>query len=550
MDTQRLILFVVFSFSLLMLWENWQQEQAPKPAAVASQPAPATAASSSAVADVPTASQPAKTGDVPAAVAAVAKGQRIRVETDSFKVELDTLGADIRSVELLQHADAEHREKNFMLLSDQPQHTYIAQSGFIGGVLPNHKSLYQSQATSYTLQPGQNKLDVKLTWQGNGISVDKIYTFERGSHVIGVRQVVHNQTAAPIQADAYYQLVRHGRSPESESYFMQTFTGVGAYTDKDKYHKTTFTELTEGKLHIPPPAQDGWIGLVQHYFVSAWVPQDKTQREYFARKLDNGLFAVGLVAPVAKVAANASQTTDMKLYVGPQEQETLKKLAPGLDLVVDYGWLTVIAAPLFWVLSLLNSLVGNWGVAIILLTILIKLAFYPLSAASYRSMAQLKVLGPKLQKLKEQFGDDKERMHKAMMDMYKTEKINPLGGCLPILVQIPVFIALYWVLLGAVELRNAPFFGWITDLSVADPYYVLPIIMGITMIIQTKLNPAPTDPIQAKVMTIMPIVFSVFFFFFPAGLVLYWLVNNVVSIAQQWQINRSIEQAKLATGKR
>lgn len=545
MDTQRLIVFIVFSFSLLMLWENWQKEHEPKPAVVASQQA------SSAAADLPVASKAAQPGEMPKTADVLQKGKRIQVKTDVFNIEIDTVGGDLRRVELIQHEDIEHTKKNLVLLHDGKDETYIAQSGFLGGVLPTHKSVFTSPAASYTMQPGDNKLDVKLTWQGNGVSVDKIYTFTRGSYLISERQVVHNASAAPLNADAYYQLVRDGNAPEMESHFMgsRTFTGIGAYTDKNKYEKTTFKQLAEDKANIPPAATDGWIAMVQHYFVSAWLPEGNTKREFFAHKIGNGLYSAGLITPIGMVAPGATASQEMRLYVGPQEQNVLKKLAPGLDLVVDYGWLKIFAEPIFWVLSLIHSLVGNWGVAIILLTVLIKGLFYPLSASSYRSMAGMRVLGPKMQKLKEQYGDDKQRLHEAMMEMYKTEKINPLGGCLPILVQIPVFIALYYTLLGAVELRNAPFFAWITDLSVPDPYYVLPVIMGITMILQTRMNPTPPDPIQAKVMMIMPVAFSVFFFFFPAGLVLYWLVNNVVSIAQQWSINRSIEKAKLASSK-
>jgi YidC/Oxa1 family membrane protein insertase len=288
---------------------------------------------------------------------------------------------------------------------------------------------------------------------------------------------------------------------------------------------------------------------VQHYFVSAWIPEQGTPREYFTKQIGENLYSMGLVSALGKLSPGGSLSVTAHYYVGPQDQKHLKAVAPGLEYTVDYGWLTIIAAPLFWVLSAIQKLVHNWGIAIILLTVLIKLGFYPLSAASYRSMAQMRELAPRLQRMKEQFGDDRQKLHQAMMDLYKTEKINPMGGCLPILIQIPVFIALYWVLLGSVEMRHAPFFLWIQDLSATDPYYVLPILMGLTMIIQTSLNPVPPDPVQAKVMKIMPIVFSVFFFFFPAGLVLYWLVNNVLSIAQQWHINRTIGQARKSPAK-
>jgi YidC/Oxa1 family membrane protein insertase len=325
---------------------------------------------------------------------------------------------------------------------------------------------------------------------------------------------------------------------------LPTFTGVGVYNEKDKFHKITFADIEKGKATVPKDGSDGWIALIQHYFLAAWLPKNGVPREFYVRRVDS-LNAVGVIIPAGAIASGSNSVVNTQLYAGPQDQQRLAQLAPGLDLSVDYGWLTVIAVPLFWFLRFLHKWIGNWGIAIILLTVTIKLLFYPLSQASYRSMARMRVLAPKLQRLKEQYGDDRQRMQQAMMELYKTEKINPLGGCLPIVVQIPVFIALYWVLLASVELRHAPFGLWIDDLSRPDPWYVLPILMGATMIFQTRLNPEPPDPVQAKVMKIMPIAFSIFFFFFPAGLVLYWLVNNILSIAQQWHINRVLERANL-----
>jgi YidC/Oxa1 family membrane protein insertase len=332
---------------------------------------------------------------------------------------------------------------------------------------------------------------------------------------------------------------------------LPTFTGVAVYTDKEKFQKLTFEDIAKSKTPYPKSSNDGWIAVLQHYFFSAWLPKNGTPREFYTRKLDENLYSAGVIVPAGSIAAGAQGMTTVPLYVGPQEQEKLAKIAPGLDLTIDYGWLTVIAVPLFVILAWLEGWVGNWGVAIIILTIIIKALFYPLSAASYRSMAKMRVLAPKLQKLKDQYGQDRQRLQQAMMELYKTEKINPLGGCMPIVVQIPVFIALYWVLLASVELRQAPFMLWINDLAAPDtlfgvwfgmPIGLLPILMAATMWIQTMLNPEPPDPVQAKVMKIMPIVFSIFFFFFPAGLVLYWLVNNVLSIAQQWRITRVLER--------
>jgi YidC/Oxa1 family membrane protein insertase len=345
-----------------------------------------------------------------------------------------------------------------------------------------------------------------------------------------------------IQPYAYFQLVRDDKPLPGDSAMLPTYTGVALYTDKDKFQKLSFSDIEKGKAQYSRNSEDGWIAILQHYFFSAWLPRSGVAREFYARRLEDGLYSAGVIVPAGAIAPGATGAVTVPLYAGPEEQEKLAKIAPGLDLTIDYGWLTVIAVPLFWVLAWLNQWVGNWGVAIILLTVIIKLLFYPLSAASYRSMAKMRVLAPKLQKLKDQFGQDRQRLQQAMMELYKSEKINPLGGCMPIIVQIPVFIALYWVLLASVELRHAPFMLWIDDLAAPDPWFILPVLMAVTMWVQTLLNPEPPDPVQARVMKIMPIVFSVFFFFFPAGLVLYWLVNNVLSIAQQWRITRVLER--------
>lgn len=548
MDTQRLILFVVFSFSVLLLWDAWQRDQHPPV-----QPqAPSTQASAELKGEVPqpsgafSAAPEARQSPSPVS----ATGSPVYVETDVIKATLNTVGGDVRRLELLKHKATQSDTANFVLLDDKPSSLYVAQSGLIGPGLPSHKATFHTAQTQYKLAPGANHLDVQFTWQEGDVQVVKTYRFTRGSYVIDVSEQIINRGSHPIAADGYFQLVRKAHAAGLESHLLPTFTGPAFYTESTKFHKVHFEDIAKGKGDIPGKTDNGWVAMLQHYFLSAWLPQGNTEREFYARNLGGDLFSAGVIVPIGSIGPGQAKTVTMPLYAGPQEQDKLSELAPGLDLTVDYGWLTVIAAPLFWVLSAIEKLVGNWGVAIILLTVLIKLAFYPLSAKSYRSMAQLRVLGPKLQRLKEQYGDDRQRMHQAMMDLYKTEKINPLGGCLPILVQIPVFIALYWVLLAAVELRHAPFYGWIQDLSAPDPYYILPIVMGITMIIQAKLNPTPPDPIQAKVMMILPVAFSVFFIFFPAGLVLYWLVNSVLSIAQQWHITHSLEKARAQHGKR
>jgi YidC/Oxa1 family membrane protein insertase len=497
---------------------------------------------------------PAPAAQPAAAVGTVAPAPSqapIVVRTDLLVADIDPVGGVLRKLELLQHKDKVDRSKNFVLFQQTATQTYVAQSGLIGADLPNHITPFSASAGNHELREGSNDISVDLTAKtAAGVTVVKTLTFHRGSYVIDEKLQIANGTAAEIEPLAYFQLLRDGTPAAGDSKMVPTYTGAAVFTQESKFHKVTFGDMDKGKADYPKHTKDGWIAFVQHYFAAAWLPSGDVQREFYTRALGNGLYATGVIVPAGRIAPGSSGEVNMRLYAGPQEQEKMAQLAPGLDLTVDYGWLTVIAAPLFWVLSAIQKWVGNWGVAIILLTVIIKLIFYPLSAASYKSMAKMRVVAPKLQKLKELHGDDRQRMHQAMIEMYKTEKINPLGGCLPIVVQIPVFISLYWVLLASVELRNAPFIWWIKDLSAQDPYYILPVLMGATMIIQTWLNPTPPDPVQAKVMKIMPVVFSVFFFFFPAGLVLYWLVNNVLSIAQQWQITRTIERSQPAHAKR
>jgi YidC/Oxa1 family membrane protein insertase len=450
---------------------------------------------------------------------------------------VSTQGGDIVYLELLQHKDTLDNTKNFVLFGNE--HRYAAQSGLTGG-LPYHRTVFTADAKEFSLAPGQDALGVRLEARTpEGVRVTKTLTFHRGSYLIDVAEEVTNGTRAPISTTAYFQLMRDEKAPAGDPNMVKTYTGPALYTEQDKFQKITFSDIDKGKF--PAKQNDnGWVAMVQHYFVSALLPRDKTPREFYAQKLGDDLYSVGVKIPLGQIAPGASASATVPMYAGPDYQDELKAIAPGLDRVVDYGMLTVIAEPLFWVLKLFHGWVRNWGLAIILLTVMIKLVFFPLSAASYRSMAKMKLVTPRLTKIREQYGDDRMKMNQAMMDLYKTEKINPLGGCLPIVVQIPVFISLYWVLLASVELRHAPFYGWITDLSAEDPYYVLPALMMASMLVQTRMNPTPPDPVQAKVMLIMPFVFGVMFFFFPSGLVLYWLVNNILSIAQQWQITRLI----------
>jgi YidC/Oxa1 family membrane protein insertase len=565
MDSQRLILFFVFAFSVFMLLDAWQREQQPAklPASVvdkdkAPKGAPASAA------DVPVPSQklaPAPPAAVPQPQRAgpVQGGTMIEVETDLLVARISSEGGDLRYVRFKKHRDTLDRKKDFVLLQVSPERTYVAQSGLIGDGLPNHRTLYAASADRYELAEGQDTVEVRLSAPAaTGAQVVKTYRLRRNSYLVDVGFEIVNKGAKPLQPYAYFQLVRDGNPPAGDSAMLPTFTGMAVYTEKEKFQKVSFEDVAKGKTPYPKNSDDGWIAILQHYFFSAWLPKNGTPREFYARKLDDNLYSAGVIVPAGAIAAGVQSAVSVPLYVGPEEQEKLSKIAPGLDLTIDYGWLTVIAVPLFWVLAWLNQWVGNWGVAIIILTVIIKALFYPLSAASYRSMAKMRVLAPKLQKLKDQYGDDRQRMQQAMMELYKTEKINPLGGCMPIVVQIPVFIALYWVLLASVELRHAPFMLWIDDLAAPDtlfgvwfgmPIGLLPLLMAATMWIQTMLNPEPPDPVQAKVMKIMPIVFSIFFFFFPAGLVLYWLVNNILSIAQQWRITSVLEREAAAARK-
>jgi YidC/Oxa1 family membrane protein insertase len=539
MDTQRVILLIVFSLSLFLLWDAWQREQQPRP--IDEQTAksqPATPIPSPSLAPAQAVPQPG--------VSPVGQEQQITVRTDYLLAQVELIGGNLKRLELLQHRATEDTKQNFVLLKSTPDHTYIAQSGLIGEGLPNHKTQFEATSREYQLAGGAERVELILRAQPTaGVEVKKVFTFHRSSYLIDVAFDITNRSSAPINPYAYFQLVRDAKPAEGESALVPTYTGPALYTEQGKFEKIAFSEIDKA---VPPPrkSNDGWIAMLQHYFLAAWLPQGNVPRELYTQRLEGGLYSAGVIVPVATVNPGETGSISVPLYAGPQEQDRLDDLAPGLSLTVDYGWLTVIAAPLFWVLSWIQNWVRNWGVAIILLTVLIKGAFYWLSATSYRSMAKMRVLAPRLQRIKEQYGNDRQRLHQAMMELYKTEKINPLGGCLPILVQIPVFIALYWVLLASAELRHAPFVLWIKDLSAPDPYFVLPILMGLTMIIQTWLNPTPPDPIQAKMMKIMPIVFSVFFFFFPAGLVLYWLVNNILSIAQQWQITRSMEREQAA----
>ncbi len=476
MDIQRLIAFVVFSFSALLLWDAWQKHNAPKapPAAVATPatpgaaPTPSTSLAPPAPASgTPSAGAPA-TPSAPAGAALASGGEPIVVKTDMFDVELSTAGGDIRRVRLHKVFSALDRTKPLTLLEPDPKQFFVTQSGLLGDGLPNHKTIYTAEAREFTLADGKDTVEVRLgAKDASGLEVAKKLTFRRGSYEIAVAYEVKNTGEKAVAPFAYFQFLRDGNPPSQEaaqtSSFagVATFTGPALYTEESKFVKVDFKDIEKGKQNHPKKAKDGWIGVVQHYFVSAWLPRGGGEREFFTNKVGDNLYTAGVVVPVGSIAPGASAAVTVPLYIGPQETDKLAKIAPGLELVVDYGWLYILAAPLFWVLKFIHGLVGNWGWAIILLTILIKAVFYPLNHKAGRSMAQMKVLGPKMEKLKQLYGDDRQKLNQAMMELYRTEKINPLGGCLPIVVQIPVFIALYWVLLASIELRHAPWLGWI-----------------------------------------------------------------------------------------
>ncbi len=469
--------------------------------------------------------------------------------TDVLRLSFDPVGAQIVRAELLQHPQTENRDLPSVLFDRSAERVYLAQTGVIGApagseALPTHRS-------NWTVLPGERNLtgdsiSIAFEARSGGALVRQTYTLDRGQYDIAVKHEVINEGSAPLNPSLYLQITRDGNPPAGESKFYSTFTGPAVYTGAQKFQKVSFSDVERGRAEFERQSPDGWLGMIQHYFASAWVPQQGVARTFDMVKVDTNLYAVRAVLPMGEVAPGATATQTSTLWVGPQDQAALKQVAEGLDLVVDYGWLTIFAKPLFYILQWLHSLVNNWGWAIVLLTVLIKLVFFPLSAASYRSMARMKEVTPLMIEMRERYKDDRQKLNLAMMELYKEKKINPLGGCLPILVQIPVFIALYWVLLASVEMRNAPWVLWINDLAVPDPWFILPAIMIATMFIQFKLNPTPPDPLQAKIMMFMPIIFGGMMIFFPAGLVLYWVVNNILSIAQQAYIMKQLENAKAA----
>ena len=557
MDNLRLILFFALAFIGLLLYQAWMKDygtkQPSRETTVAQQPAQTQPSSdreaiSSAVPEVAVPAETASEKSVDQLHSmsenTAGDGKIVTVETDLFRIDISTRGGTIQRAYLLDYpVSPETPDQKFELLSPTMPDLFIAQSGLIGSAkdkAPNHEAIYQTNQTEYRLANDQDRLDVTMHWSNDdGVEVIKHIVFQRGSYVIDVYHEVKNASNSPWAARDYGQLQRS--EPKKQSGFTTyTYTGGVYYTPTDKYEKVKFEEMAKKSLSID--SAHGWLAMIQHYFLGAWIPPADEVDHYYTNSLPGPRYLIGSYSPAVAIAPGESHEFKRRLYVGPKLQDKLETIAPGLELTVDYGKLTFIAKPIFWLLETIHDLVGNWGWAIIILTILIKGAFYKLSETSYKSMANMRKMTPRLQALKDRYGDDKQRLNQAMMELYKKEKINPLGGCLPIVVQIPVFISLYWVLLESVELRQAPFILWMNNLSAKDPYFVLPLIMGVSMFIQQKLNPAPPDPMQAKIMMSLPFVFTIFFAFFPSGLVLYWVVNNIISILQQWYITRKIEQ--------
>ena len=556
-DIRRTILWVIFGFSMVLLWDQWQVHNGKKATffpSPAQQTTPAAVNVPAVVSGGPDASvpsvggQPAPAAAVPVAPAvAAAPKERFEVTTDVLKMTFDTEGGSLVRTEFLKHADMADKSRNFVLLDDSKDRIYLAQTGVIGGgaagVFPNHKTP-MTVSGARALKDGENELVIKFTSADvGGIKLVKTYTIRRGAYAMAVKHELTNVSSAPLSPQLYLQLVRDGNKPLGESSFYSTFTGPAVYTDAKKYQKVEFSAIKKKNADFEKQSSNGYVAMVQHYFASAWMLPEGVQRTISLDAVDIGstvadcCYRATMITPVDAIAPGATKAVDAKFFAGPQEEKMLEALAPGLELVKDYGWLTILAKPLYWLLDKLHSFIQNWGWSIVALVVLLKAAFYWLNAKAYASMAKMKAVNPKITEMRERLKDNPQQMQQEMMRIYREEKVNPMGGCFPIMIQIPVFIALYWVLLSSVEMRNVPWILWIKDLSSPDPFYILPLLMTATSMLQTALNPAPPDPIQAKMMWFMPLIFSVMFFFFPAGLVLYWITNNTLSILQQWVIN-------------
>lgn len=555
MDIKRTILIVALAVVSYVMVLKWNQDYGQ--AALPTQNVAASSTTAPALPDTVPGNNASNSADVPSATPdtstptetpVAASKDLIHVKTDVLDIAIDPQGGDIAQLRLpLYPRRQDHPDVPFQLFDNGNERTYLAQSGLTGKDGPDARStgrpVFSTEKKTYELAPGQDQLVVDLKFSENGVNYIKRFTLKRGLYDVQVTYLIDNESGKPWNGNLFAQLKRDASSDPSSSTATGTATYLGAalWTSAEPYKKVSMKDIDKGQLK--ETVEGGWVAWLQHYFVTAWIPQKGDNNVVQTRKDNQGNYIIGFTGPTLTVEPGKTAETSATLYAGPKSQGVLKELSPGLELTVDYGILWFIAQPIFWLLQHIHSIVGNWGWSIIFLTMLIKGIFFPLSAASYKSMARMRAVAPKLAALKEQFGDDRQKMSQAMMELYKKEKINPLGGCLPILVQMPVFLSLYWVLLESVEMRQAPFMLWITDLSIKDPFFILPIIMGATMFIQQRLNPTPPDPMQAKVMKLMPIIFTFFFLWFPAGLVLYWVVNNCLSIAQQWYITRKVEAA-------
>ena len=549
-DIRRTILWVIFGFSLVLLWDKWQVHNgrqatffpgpptatATAPTTAASQPPGATSASATA--------SPA--GSTPAAATTAALAiprERVTLSSDVLRLSFDSEGGSLIHGELLKYTSAQDKSAPFVLLEDTPKHIYVAQTGLFGGDFPTHNTPMRVVPGARELGESDNEVQLRFeSPEVGGVKLIKTWTLKRGSYDVGVRHEVVNTGTSSVSPQLYLQLVRDGSKPDgSDSAFYSTFTGPAVYTEAKKYQKVEFKAIDDNKVDIEKSSPNGYVAMVQHYFATAWLLADGVQRELFVRKIEpkNNIarYVAGMSTALGEVAPGQTKAVDARLFVGPQVEKTMEGLTPGLELVKDYGMFTILAKPLYWLLDKIHSLLGNWGWSIVGLVLLLKIAFYWLNAKAYASMAKMKAINPKIMEMRERLKGNPQQMQMEMMRIYREEKVNPMGGCFPIMIQIPVFIALYWVLLSSVEIRHAPWIGWVHDLSAPDPYFILPLLMTASTLLQTALNPAPPDPMQAKMMWFMPLIFSVMFFFFPAGLVLYWLTNNILSLAQQWIIN-------------
>ncbi len=553
-DIKRTILWVIFGFSMVLLWDQWQVFNGKKPMFfpqkenIASPNAAITKNNSNTETEIPISKSDTGTNKIDLVNkvdnAPSQKKDTYVLKNKNLEITISSEGGSITKSRFLSQTDVKNNNEPISLLDQSKQRIYIAQSGLIGAEgnvsFPNHKTAMIMTKNKSSENTNDEQIIEFSTDLENGIKLIKTFTLAADQYYVDIKHTVINQTKETVSPKLYVQIIRDGNKPEGESSFYSTFTGPAIYTQEKKYEKIEFSEIEKDKVSIQNKSNYGYVAMVQHYYASAWIFNDERQREIYTKKIDTNLYSVGMISDIKTLQPGEKIESETRFYTGPQEEKNLENIYPGLELVKDYGWLTILAKPLYWLLYKINANLGNWGWSIVALVVLLKIAFFWLNAQAYKSMAKMKAINPKIMEMRERLKDKPQQIQMEMMKIYKEEKVNPMGGCLPIMVQIPVFIALYWVLLSTVEMRNTPWIGWIKDLSTPDPYFILPLLMTLTSLLQTWLNPTPPDPIQAKMMWIMPLAFSVMFFFFPSGLVLYWLTNNILSISQQWLINKKL----------